>query len=76
MIKVGNQLDNAKNTYSKAMKKLYEGRKNMLSKAEELKIMGVPTSKSIDKRLLDRISEEDTDENNSKTDISPFNPPL
>ncbi|MCX7877858.1 MAG: DNA recombination protein RmuC [Ignavibacteria bacterium] len=59
MIKLGERLDSAKKYYTDAMKKFSEGRKSVLSKAEELKQMGVPSTKSVDPRLLARLDNED-----------------
>ncbi len=54
LIKVGNQLDTTTKTYGEAMKKLTEGKDNLVRKTERLKELGAKGSKQIDLRLLDR----------------------
>lgn len=58
MIKVGQQMDGAKKTYSEAMNKLTEGRGNLVRKVEQLKALGAKTSKAINPALLTRSLEE------------------
>lgn len=64
MIKVGERLDAAKKYYTDAMKKLSEGNRNLISKAEELKRMGVPASKSIDQRIIRRLEDGSGEDEN------------
>ena len=54
LIKLGNQLDTVNVTYKESMKKLSEGKDNLVRKTERLKELGVNLSKSIDSRLIDR----------------------
>lgn len=54
LIKLGNQLDTVNVTYKESMKKLSEGKDNLVRKTERLKELGVNPSKSIDSRLIDR----------------------
>ena len=54
LIKLGGQLQTANKTYSEAMKKLSEGKDNLVRKTERLKELGASSVKSIDQRLLDR----------------------
>lgn len=63
LIKVGSRMDDAKKSYEEAMKKLAEGRGNIISRAENLKLMGAKASKSIDQRIIDRAVNEDDTEN-------------
>ena len=52
--KIGLQMDTTKKTYAAAMNKLYEGKGNMIGKAEKLKKLGAKASKSIDQKWLER----------------------
>ncbi len=54
LIKVGTRMDDAKKSYEDAMKKLADGRGNIISRAENLKLMGAKATKSIDQRIVDR----------------------
>jgi DNA recombination protein RmuC len=47
MEKLGRQLDTAQNTYHDSMKKLSSGRGNLVKRAQDLKELGVKTSKSL-----------------------------
>lgn len=58
LIKVGKQIDAAKDGYGDAMKKLYEGRGNLVTSAQKLKELGAKASKSLPQGLLDRAGEE------------------
>ncbi|MDX1627471.1 MAG: DNA recombination protein RmuC [Fulvivirga sp.] len=57
LIKVGNSLDSTQKTYRDAMKKLYEGRGNLVSRAKKIKELGAKASKSIDQKLIDKAEE-------------------
>ena len=54
LIKVGNNLNTTKNTYEDVMKKLTEGKDNLVRKTERLRELGAKTSKKINPKLLDR----------------------
>lgn len=60
MIDLGKKLDGSKNTYVEAMKKLSEGRGNLVNRVQELKKMGAITSKSLPQALVDRSEEKDS----------------
>lgn len=60
LIKVGTRMDDAKKSYEEAMKKLADGRGNIISRAENLKSLGVKNNRSIDQRIIER-SEEGND---------------
>jgi DNA recombination protein RmuC len=62
LIKVGARMDDAKKSYEEAMKKLADGRGNIVSRAQNLKLMGAKATKSIDQRIVDRATDEDEDE--------------
>ena len=55
---VGKNLRNADQSYSNAMKKLSEGRGNLIRRVEMLKELGVRTGKSLPRNLLD-VAEAD-----------------
>lgn len=62
LISVGNRLDQAKGSYVDAMKKLSEGRDNLVNKAEKIRKLGAKTSKSLPQNILNRSDLDD--ENN------------
>lgn len=54
MEKIGNNLKTTQNTYEDAMKKLSEGRGNLVVATERLKIMGAKASKKLPGKLLEK----------------------
>lgn len=58
LLKVGTQMDTAKNTYTGAMKKLSEGKGNLVNRVENIKKLGAKATKHIDQKLLDRAEED------------------
>jgi DNA recombination protein RmuC len=59
LLKVGKQMDAAKETYSEAMKKLTDGRGNIVRRVEELRGMGAKAGKEINAALLSRSMEDE-----------------
>ena len=59
LTKVGKKMDEAKNEYSGAMKKLVEGRGNIITSIEKLKKMGAKAKKSLPDPILKRAQESD-----------------
>jgi len=55
---VGKSLRGADQSYSSAMKKLGEGRGNLIRQVEMLKQLGIRTSKSLPRGLLDNAGVE------------------
>ena len=51
---VGKQIDGTQKTYTEAMKKLVEGKGNLVSRAQRIKELGLKTSKSMDSRLIEK----------------------
>lgn len=49
---IGKNLDNTKSSYVDAVKKLYEGKGNLISRTEKIKTLGVKTSKNLDQKLI------------------------
>lgn len=58
LVKVGHQLNATQNTYSDAMKKLSEGRGNLVSRVEKLKALGVKANRTINDKLLSGAIDE------------------
>lgn len=54
LIRLGKQMETASGTYEEAMKKLIDGKDNLVRKTERLKELGVNPAKNIDQRLIDR----------------------
>ncbi|MEM9858051.1 MAG: DNA recombination protein RmuC, partial [Bacteroidota bacterium] len=54
LVKVGNSLDGTQRVYKEAMKKLYEGKGNLINRAQTIKELGAKASKSMDQKLIDR----------------------
>ena len=54
LIKVGSNIDSTKKTYSGAMKKLVDGKDNLVRKSERLRELGAKASKKINSKLIDR----------------------
>ena len=50
---IGKSIDNAKNEYSKATNKLYEGKGNIVSRAENIKLLGAKVTKTLDNNLVE-----------------------
>ena len=60
LIDVGKKLDLAKNSYEEAMKKIHDGRGNLIVGVEKMKQLGAKASKSIPPTALNRaLSDED-----------------
>ncbi|MBL6444944.1 DNA recombination protein RmuC [Fulvivirga sp. 29W222] len=59
LVKVGNSLDSTQKVYREAMKKLYDGRGNLVNRAKKIKELGAKTSKILDQKLIDRASESE-----------------
>lgn len=51
---IGRQLDTTQKTYLGAMTKLYEGRGNLVRRAQHIKMLGARTNKVLDSQLVDR----------------------
>lgn len=57
LTKVGTKMDAAKGEYEEAMKKLYMGHGNLISRVENLKKMGAKAKKSLPEKLMKRADE-------------------
>jgi DNA recombination protein RmuC len=58
---VGRHLDTTQKVYVEAAKKLYEGKGNLINRAEKMKKLGAKTAKNIDQKLLDRAEDSEND---------------
>jgi DNA recombination protein RmuC len=54
LAKIGNQLQTVQNTYTDSMKKLVDGRGNLVRRAEQLRELGAKTTKAQSTKFLDR----------------------
>jgi len=54
LINIGKKINEAQDTYQTAMKKISEGRGNLISKVENIKKLGAKATKSIPQNILDR----------------------
>ena len=59
LISIGKKIDETKNSYSDAMKKLYDGRGNIVRQIENIKSLGAKATKSLNQGLLDKSSTEE-----------------
>lgn len=60
LVTLGKQFGTAQKTYTETMKKMSEGRGNLVSQVERLKSLGAKAKKDIDTKLLDRAQEDET----------------
>ncbi|MBL7924761.1 MAG: DNA recombination protein RmuC [Bacteroidia bacterium] len=74
MIAVGKKMQDAQSAYESTMNKLHSGRGNLVSKVENLKKLGLKTSKQINQKLIDRT--EDIDDNDDAHSASTTTMPL
>ncbi len=58
---VGRHLDTTQKVYVEAAKKLYNGRGNLINRAEKMKKLGAKTAKNIDPKLIERATDPDTE---------------
>ncbi|MFK7953976.1 MAG: DNA recombination protein RmuC [Ekhidna sp.] len=65
LIEVGKSLDKSKDQYGEAMKKLVDGKDNLIRKTERLKELGSKTSKSMDSKMLTRAGIENQEDSNT-----------
>lgn len=58
LIDLGKKMKAAQGAYEDSMKKLYEGRGNLIRRAETLRELGAKVSKQLDPKLVDRADED------------------
>jgi DNA recombination protein RmuC len=66
MEKLGNKQRESLSTYEAAMNKLSSGSGNLMRSAEKLKAMGAKAKKSIDRKYLDTLEEDDSELSNEE----------
>jgi DNA recombination protein RmuC len=59
LIDVGNKLRTTQNAYESSMKKLSEGKGNLIKRSREIKDLGLKTKKDLPKGLLERSEKEE-----------------
>lgn len=59
LIGIGKKLDGAKSDYSSAMNKLVDGRGNLISSVQKLKIMGAKAKKELPEAILKRADQDE-----------------
>ena len=59
LIKVGRQMDTAKNTYDNSMKMLVKGKGNLIGRTEKLRQLGLKNSKKVNPNMVDRAMNEE-----------------
>ncbi|MGD8779254.1 MAG: DNA recombination protein RmuC [Ignavibacteria bacterium] len=57
LIDIGKKIDSTKDSYSNAMKKLYDGSGNLVRRAEKIKELGAKATKSLPQNLLEKSEE-------------------
>jgi len=62
LLDVGRKLDSAKVSYESSMKKLSEGKGNLVSRVEQIKKLGVKTQKTLPDNLIERSEVSNPDE--------------
>ena len=58
LIKVGRQMETAKNTYDNSMKMLVKGKGNLIGRTEKLRQLGLKNSKKVNPNMVDRAMNE------------------
>lgn len=59
LVKLGNQMDTSRKTYDEVMKKLSNGTGNLVRRAEEMRKLGVQTTKTLNAALKSHDEEEE-----------------
>jgi DNA recombination protein RmuC len=62
LIGIGKKMDEAKNSYGDAMKKLTDGTGNLVTRAEKMRKLGAKVSKLLPPKLVERTEDNDTTE--------------
>ena len=55
LVEIGKKLDDTQKAYKASMNKLYDGKGNLIKKAQDIKKLGASTSKSLPQNLLDKV---------------------
>lgn len=70
MITVGKKLQDAQGAYESTMNKLHLGKGNLIARVENLRKLGLKTSKQINQKLLERTEDIDSDDDVPATSSS------
>ncbi len=57
LVEIGKKIDSSKDSYSNAMKKLYDGSGNLVRRAEKIKELGAKATKSLPQNLIEKSEE-------------------
>jgi DNA recombination protein RmuC len=66
LVDIGDKLESTRKSYTDAMKKLTEGSGNLVKRVENIKQLGAKTSKTLDRRILDRSLESGNEDDELK----------
>ena len=58
LLKIGKAINTSKDSYDAAMNKLVDGKGNLISSIEKIKILGAKAKKSLPENILNRAEEE------------------
>jgi DNA recombination protein RmuC len=67
---LGNKINASQSSYQDAMKKLYSGSGNLISRVEKIKKLGAKATKSLPQSLLDRVDDGDIEEDENEKLLS------
>ena len=59
LLKIGKAINTSKDSYDAAMNKLVDGKGNLISSIEKIKILGAKAKKSLPENILNRAEEEE-----------------
>ncbi len=72
LVLMGKKIQDTQSAYESTMNKLHLGRGNLISRVENLKKLGLKTTKQINQKLIDRTEDVDTgDETSSSSAVNP-----
>lgn len=67
MISVGKKIQDAQNAYEGTMNKLHLGKGNLIARVENLRKLGLKTTKQINQKLIERTEDIDNEDENSQS---------
>lgn len=71
MITVGKKIQDAQGAYEGTMNKLHLGRGNLISRVENLKKLGIKTTKQVNQKLIERTEDLDSGEETVSRNLDP-----
>ncbi|MBK7887317.1 MAG: DNA recombination protein RmuC [Bacteroidetes bacterium] len=72
MVSVGKKMQDAQSAYEGTMNKLHLGRGNLISRVENLRKLGVKTTKQINQKLIERTEDIDNTDENASAESTPL----